>query len=150
MVGYDALNRINNRINAGIADPAIAKKLDGFVTFGSPLDKIAYFFRQRGGDEQPVFQQMVDQNASFRSNPVDPAVTQLEPRLESHICDYVGKNMVWVNYWDSKDPISGNLDFYTVNQNKRLYMNKAWGKTHVEYWGFPEMYEHMNDNVIMR
>ncbi len=105
VVGYDALNRVNNRMNARITDRLLAQKLDGFVTFGSPLDKIAYFFRGGGEDDQVILRQILGQNASFRSKAVDKELGSLIPHLESHIEDFVGEDMVWLNFWDPKDPI---------------------------------------------
>lgn len=148
VVGYDALNRINNRMNAGITDRAAASKITGFVTLGSPLDKIAFFFRRRGGKEQTILRQMVGQNVSFRSRDIDDDLSSLQPRLESHIEDLVGAKLTWLNFWDPKDPISGHLDFYRVDDNWSLNMGEPWGKAHVGYWEFPEMYRRIIDQAV--
>ena len=67
VVAYDALNRINNRMNVGLVGRDLAGKVKGFVTIGSPLDKIAFFFRER--EEQTdryVRRQIVNQLYGLR------------------------------------------------------------------------------------
>ncbi len=48
VIAYDALNRITHDINVkgGISPDKAQKKIIGIVTFGSPLDKIAFFFQE--------------------------------------------------------------------------------------------------------
>ena len=149
-VGYDALNRVNNRMNARITDPSLAEKLDGFVTFGSPLDKIAYFFRGGGAEGQVILRQILSQNVGFRSKNVDQELKTLDPQLESHIEDFVGDKMVWINFWDPKDPISGTLDFFTVDENRRLNMGQPWGKAHVTYWEDATMFKEIIEKVLLK
>lgn len=49
VIALDALNRINHRMNVGLAPwvPATGKGITALVTFGSPLDKVRRFFSPR-------------------------------------------------------------------------------------------------------
>ena len=55
----------------------------------------------------------------------------IKPRLDS--------NITWINFWDEKDPVSGNLDFYVVH-NIPLVMGKKYGIAHNAYWKYEGMY----------
>ena len=53
----------------------------------------------------------------------------------------------WINFWDKKDPVSGHLDFYIVDENIELHMKDEksgkdvkFGLAHTKYWELPEMY----------
>lgn len=54
VIAYDTLNHLQRERRTGrLADPAY-QRLRGFTSFGSPLDKIDYFFRVRVGPDEAV------------------------------------------------------------------------------------------------
>lgn len=137
VIAFDTLNRINIALSMG--DEKAAGALAGLITFGSPLDKIAFFFRERTKDKEGVRRQILahlhsfkakqwdDQRASFPvSNPITPALD----------------GMPWVNYYCDKDPVSGHLDWYAIDErdNVKLTLPEPWGAAHIGYWNATAMY----------
>jgi hypothetical protein len=95
VIAYDTLNRL-------IADDALASATTGiiprtsmFLTFGSPLDKIAFFFSVMGKSTQHIREQLA-------------AVVQ--PLIQS----YDNRPFRWVNVYSRNDVICGHLDFYDL------------------------------------
>jgi hypothetical protein len=126
VIAYDTLNRL-------IADDALAKDTTGvvprtamFLTFGSPLDKIAFFFSVMGKSTQHIREQLA-------------AVVQ--PLIQS----YDNRPFRWVNVYSRNDVICGHLDFYDlpdellpkdakVIENVRDEDALIPLVAHVEYW----------------
>jgi hypothetical protein len=95
VIAYDTLNRL-------IADDALAGGTTGiiprtclFLTFGSPLDKIAFFFSVMGKNTEHIREQLA-------------AVVQ--PLIQ----DYKNRLFRWVNVYSRNDIICGHLDFYDL------------------------------------
>ncbi|MBX3141779.1 MAG: hypothetical protein KF875_13570 [Trueperaceae bacterium] len=57
VIAVDLIDRLARRPDA-LADPTLGR-LRGLLTFGSPLDKVAYFFRQRPGEGEAVRAQLL-------------------------------------------------------------------------------------------
>jgi hypothetical protein len=121
VIAYDTINRINRDLNADASTAAqlqtIRSKLSALVTFGSPLDKIAYFFRPMGGEKNWVRRQILDKYHSFRALTWDMETDEdrkrgvnISDNVKAHLDD-----VVWLNFWDPQDPIAGQLDFYLVD-----------------------------------
>ncbi|MDO8750368.1 MAG: hypothetical protein Q7K03_04420 [Dehalococcoidia bacterium] len=129
VIAYDAVNRINNRVNAGLLPKQSAAKLRGLVTFGSPLDKIAYFFRTRVDESKYIKRQILDQHIGFRCKEWDPVSRgkassgQMAPVVHSEVKDFFG-DVVWINFWHPKDPIAGMLDFYELSKDRKTFEEK--------------------------
>ena len=94
-IAYDTLNRL-------IADDALGQNMTGiiprtcmFLTFGSPLDKIAFFFSVMGKSTKHIREQLA-------------AVVQ--PLIQ----DYKNRPYPWVNVYSRNDIICGHLDFYDL------------------------------------
>jgi hypothetical protein len=175
VIAYDTINRINHEMNAGgVISQGMARRLKGLVTFGSPLDKIAFFLRSRAGEDQHIKRQIQANFHSFRakdwnpgSNP--PPDLALVSGIKHHL-----DGMVWLNFWDPKDPIGGPLDFYLVDYalaaarkkvdprlktskglpvfqgNRELVTGEStpWG-AHTGYWKNREMYRKILREVII-
>lgn len=97
-VAHDALLALARRNRAHAGDPARTvrfEKLQHFVTMGSPIDKIEYFF----------------ESYSSRSHRYKRVVENLRGDIGSApFCDDDGAPHIhWVNYWDEGDVISGAL-----------------------------------------
>jgi len=123
VIAYDTLNRL-------IADDALASQTTGivrrtglFLTFGSPLDKIAFFFSVMGKNTQHIREQLA-------------AVVQ--PMIQ----DYRNRTFRWVNVYSRNDIICGSLDFYDLPgtsappgiENVRDKDALIPLVAHVEYW----------------
>ena len=123
VIAYDTLNRL-------IADDALAAGVTGitrrtglFLTFGSPLDKIAFFFSVMGKNTQHIREQLA-------------AVVQ--PMIQ----DYRNRTFRWVNVYSRNDIICGSLDFYDLPgtsappgvENVRDEDALIPLVAHVEYW----------------
>ncbi|PNU19745.1 hypothetical protein C2E25_11155 [Geothermobacter hydrogeniphilus] len=139
VIAYDTLNRLQIEASLPEAEELPLDKIKGLITFGSPLDKIAFFFRQHAGKEQWLRGQILGQLHSFKSKPLcfnDPPVTFDDP------VKHVFADLPWVNYWDRQDPVSGRLNLYRIDpeDNVELKLGKPWGLAHVAYWEHVPMY----------
>lgn len=145
VIGYDAINRLARELRATSAAPAPASpapppppalsssqfdKLYGLVTFGSPLDKVYYFFRTVVAPEEAVRAQLLaslhgfHQRASGRDYGRFRFATYEIPEP---------RQFQWLNVYSRADLVSGWLDFYRVTaQRARPYHNPI--TAHVRYW----------------
>ncbi len=138
VVAYDALNRINQQMNVGNVEKNFSSKLVGLVTFGSPLDKIAFFFREHIERNKYIRRQILEHFHSFKAKKSTASYRHPLSNPLSRLLDHI----VWVNYWNKNDPISGHLDFYEIpDGNVHLPLNAPWGVSHVKYWDFRPMYD---------
>lgn len=144
VVAYDVLNRLHVARKPEEPPAVNLERVQGLVTFGSPLDKVAFFFREHVDGEQIIRRQILDQLHSFRSrwNDNDPGREHYDIELvfEPHT---VLKPVIWMNMYDRKDPISGCLEFYTVDKNIEMHLGARWGVAHNSYWGNSEFYNHI-------
>jgi len=140
LIAYDTLNRLNIKANLPEGARLPIKKLAGLITFGSPLDKIAFFFREQAQKNEQIRKQILAHLHSFKSKPLSfepyslPVSNPLKPKLDG---------IPWVNYYAHNDPVSGHLDFYTINEsdNVKLELPQAWGVAHTGYWTSEYFYE---------
>lgn len=162
-IGFDAINRINHLTNQqeikgydclGICsdDPqnpvAISNRLCGFVTFGSPLDKVAFFFRNQAAENEWVRAQMLSHFHGFKQrewngSERDTKILYRETRLFDEI--------PWRNYWDKKDYISGSLDYYKNLTNIDCsFKSGTFGFTHSDYWACTAMFADILDTIVFK
>jgi hypothetical protein len=140
VIAYDTLDRINIKANLPEGKKLPIKKLAGLITFGSPLDKIAFFFRERTRPDEYIRGAILAHLHSFKAKPFsddeggqkisDP----IKPKLDK---------IPWVNYYADNDPVSGHLDFYDIfeQDNVRLTLPQSWGVAHSGYWTSQSFYE---------
>ena len=83
-------------------------------------------------------------------------------------------DLIWLNFWDEKDPVSGSLDFYWVDYkldgsgrkeelapaenppagtnffrgNRECKLNAKWGVAHTAYWQHTAMYQAIADEML--
>ena len=133
VIAYDALNAVNLRMNE---DPDLAsqhRKLFELITLGSPLDKVAFFFREHIPMDSYVKRLILNNVNGFRRRGL---VVPLEGDavLDSNVMNFLSE-MRWTNYWDEQDPISGHLDFYDDVANVQVANGQRWGgAAHNGYW----------------
>lgn len=94
VIAYDVLNELiaHELVASESNHSEAARRTELFVTFGSPLDKTAFFFQSQLNQAQ------------FR----DALAVTKQPM----ICDYKYRPNFWVNIHSPQDIISGKLDLY--------------------------------------
>jgi hypothetical protein len=139
VIAYDTLNRL-------IADDALAARGTAvgiacrtclFLTFGSPLDKIAFFFSVMGKNTAHIREQLA-------------AVVQ--PLIQ----DYANRPFPGVNVFSRNDIICGHLDFYDLpNQAIPPGVDNVPDEealiplvAHVEYWNNLTVWKRLLREVI--
>lgn len=115
-------------------------KLRGLLTFGSPLDKTAYFFRERVGDGDAVHAQLASfRNASRRR----PSRRDDGPyRLACYGVPFGW--LRWLHLHAPADPISDPLAFYRVDERRQRPYRWPW-TAHGRYWDDPATYQALVD-----
>lgn len=109
----------------------------GLVTFGSPLDKIYYFFRQHVKEGQPIRAQILSMLHSFKKEPSGRVYTPYEVKRYTPVRL---PDFKWLNAYAAMDPVSAKLDFYDVGC-QRKFPYRIWGLAHMSYWDDPKFYD---------
>ena len=145
VIAYDTINRLARDLRAapsaaGAAVPAFSQadfnKLYGLLTFGSPLDKVYYFFRSMVRAEEMVRAQLLNSIHGFhqRASGRDYGrfrFARYEIPEPAHF--------QWLNVYSRADLVSGCLDFYNVTrQETRPYKSPV--AAHLRYWEDPAFY----------
>jgi len=148
VIAYDALNRIIQQVNVGKIKEKEASKIIGLVTFGSPLDKIALFFRERVKRDKEVQRQILANLHGFKTR----SLVEEEWDIDiGNPMDFVLSDTRWLNFYHDKDLVSGRLDLYDLKsqpphslksrrKDGNISIVKEFSRTraHSCYWG-----EHM-------
>jgi len=172
-IAYDAINKIDLLVNEGLirhydqrgmlgaapeltpggaapSDAAgrpqrpIARQLRGFVTFGSPLDKVAFFLRENVPDTDYIRQQFLDNYHHFKMHNLDrdnnPGTNPNYLRASCQLRSLLNR-VQWRNYFDHKDYVSGSLDYYWGLTNVDCHFTAGkFGFTHSYYWDCADFY----------
>ena len=167
VIAYDTINQLLNRARssspASLTDiqPEDLDKLKGMATFGCPLNKIFYFFRERTQPSQRLRRQIVDLLHGFRvvsslltyppsaaapagsmqKNP-DPRWALAEQQLNS--------DFRWINAYALADPVSGRLSFYDLESadNQKLFWYWKFGLAHLSYWTDENFYRFFRERLL--
>lgn len=148
VIAYDTLNRIIQGTNAGTIKEEEASKIVGLVTFGSPLDKIAFFFRERVEGAKEVQRQILANLHGFRTRSlVEDEEGKPNIKIESPM-HFGLPEIRWLNFYHPKDLISGRLDLYDLKsppplrvkgkkEDGNILVEAKIGRTaaHSCYWG---------------
>lgn len=162
-IAFDAMNRLNHLITQdairGINTDGtyktswqgfghIADVLCGFVTFGSPLDKIAFFFREQIEKQEYVRLQLLRNYHSFKQR-----LTEIKPPPKFTIKTSIPRlfdDILWINYHDRHDYVSGRLDFYEKLVNVDCNFRSRWFSiTHGWYWNSKNMFTDIIENFLL-
>lgn len=138
VVAYDTLNALVMRDSLKGNPLQVANRTAMFLTFGSPLDKTAYIFRNHKAIE-----------AAVREG--------LAARIQPMIMDYKNRPSRWVNLYSRHDWISGPLDYYddesqTGCQEKRVKniedrFSHIHVLAHTQYWAGPYFASYLYEGV---
>jgi hypothetical protein len=123
-VAHDALLALTRRNRAfkpddPIAGPVPMTKIEHFVTMGSPIDKIEYFFESYSSPSHR-FKRVVEALRGDIGSP--PFSRNNRPYIH------------WINFWDQGDAISGGLHSPTAAANS----NQRVDNVHVANFRFPD------------
>src|SRR2546425_59680 len=143
VIAYDTINELLSRgwaardqLGRGV-EPLVQRddlaRLRGLVTFGSPLDKIYYLFREHVESDQAVRAQILSFLHSYRRGrsgreygsfkftyPPDPKPGAQPKRGEEPLAfPQLDHRFKWLNVWSPMDPVSGPLHFYEVRSEER-------------------------------
>lgn len=165
-VAYDAINKVNLMINEDRIvtydtkgncifnkNINIKQQLNGFITFGCPLDKIVFFLRENVPDQQYLRQQFLDNyhgfkqrnlNGYFNNTSINKSYVKADCGLEKFL-----EEIQWRNYYDDKDYVSGGLDYYDklININCQFEAGKL-SFTHSYYWDCSKFYIDIINNYL--
>ncbi|MCK4860027.1 MAG: hypothetical protein KAS87_05670 [Candidatus Omnitrophica bacterium] len=150
VIAYDTLSRLNKEMNVDSRLREYASKLKGLITFGSPLDKIAFFFDEKiNKKKQNIRYAIVSQLNGFKRVNVD--TTTLDKGIEQYF-----EHVKWLNFWSGQDPVSGHLDIYrdvkniVINFSERIKGRKRITpqKAHLLYWQSEEMYRKIISSLL--
>ena len=157
VIAYDTLNQLLNKRYSredqivGCVPPKTKvtqdelNKILGLVTFGCPLDKVHYFFRENVPAHQAIRAQLLQFLQSFRKRPSNYDYGLY--RLQRY--DASGLNSVlWLNAWSKQDPVSGALHFYT-GLTRRHFKYKIPIYAHLSYWEDLRFYEFFAEPMLL-
>lgn len=151
VIAYDALNKLSIRASLAGEEKLQenCKKVQGLVTFGSPLDKTFYFFTQRSEKDQYIRKQLTNQLHSFKLK--KGLLPDVKPALASpvsHTLDHIP----WINFYSFKDPVSSRLSYFELNDNIICTFKKdyeKWGIAHLGYWDHDPMYDRIYKQFLV-
>jgi hypothetical protein len=96
VIAYDTLNKLITDDTLAGNPLNVAERTCVFETFGSPLDKIAFFFTIQGKDRLRIREQLA---------------SLVQPLIQSYP-DF--RKFPWINVFSRNDIISGSLQFYDL------------------------------------
>lgn len=170
-IAFDALNRLNHLISqdeiigvgndgrltsGGVKGGHISSYISGLVTFGSPLDKIAFFFRERSNGGAYIRREMLRNFHTFKQRDWYEGLGTDEFEVKGVLSRHLDK-VQWRNYFDPHDPVSGSLDYYGKldNINCRIRTGKSRNIvsilrnfSHSEYWNLRKMYGDVISKIL--
>jgi hypothetical protein len=151
-IAFDGLNRIDRMGACGGIKRENLEKVLGFVTFGSHLDKAAFFFTEQTSKDEYIKEQVQKNLYTFKTRqPLgDTPPYLLQKPLHSTL-----SSIRWRNYYDANDPVSGHLDYYDGVENIKCnyegddtqdhkgllyYIKHLYPFTHGRYWEDKRVY----------
>jgi len=156
VIAYDTINELLAERNADPEagddhptpplEPAHLLKLKGLATFGSPLDKIYYFFREHVKRDQAVRAQILSMLHSFRKKPSGRDYGEFQFNYSFGQLDGA-HGLVWINAWARMDLVSGKLKFYTPNHQQQFHY-RVPVLAHLSYWSDPDFYEYFRTRLL--
>ncbi|RZK26308.1 MAG: hypothetical protein EOO43_03205 [Flavobacterium sp.] len=170
-IAYDSINKLNLLLNENeIAhyqinstrteatsklgnSGSIVNRFNGFITFGSPLDKIMFFLREQIPKEQFIKQQILTHYHGFKQRPVGDYFQCLnEGTYVKAECGLIRllDDMKWRNYYDKKDYVSGGLDYYheVTNVDCNFQVTGKTAFTHSNYWADRYFFRDIINNFL--
>ncbi len=101
VIAYDTLNRLINEDLLTGQGAGIIEQTELLMTFGSPLDKIAFFFTAIGKNVRHIREQLA---------------SVVQPLIQ----DYSYRPFKWINVFSRNDIVCGSLEFYDFPSAQEL------------------------------
>lgn len=148
VIAYDAINRlaVEQRSDSDgdrfRMDRAAFDRIKGLFTFGSPLDKVIYFFQRTGKVRQPVRAQIVSSLISLRRHSTG------RPYGDFKIDDYDAiqpQGFRWHNAWSWGDVLGHRLDHFQIDRGKQFHFDYVPLIAHTRFWNDPGFYPRVAD-----
>ncbi len=151
IIAYDTMNVLLNLArtadirNTTTLQCSDLARLRGLITFGSPLNKIFYFFREQGDAKLVFRRQTIDLLKGFRVVPslriplLTPTFAASSDQRWKDSEEALERNFTWLNAYSISDPISGKIIFYKVDRQVR-YEYRWPFLAHLAYWDDPRLY----------
>lgn len=161
-IAYDGINKINFMVNQAALETYdqtgfsrlkpqnhVSEQLKGFITFGSPLDKIVFFLRENVPDEQYIRRQMLKNFLGFKMHDTDLIAIEDSQHRTGSTLVRMFEDITWRNYFDRHDYVSGGLDYFTKVVNVDCNFKKGWNSfTHSDYWSCNDFYLDIIDHYL--
>lgn len=142
LIAYDTLNALLNAEKLSVTDLKIASRTCLLETFGSPLDKVAFFFNVQGNEAFHIREQLA---AS-----VQPLISNYEEF----------RKFPWINVYSPNDIVSGRVELYDLPMKGQPDTTQRWIRrcrvrrfqdraaivplvAHVAYWKNTEVWKHL-------
>jgi hypothetical protein len=167
VIAYDSITELLNRCRAGSpanpkdVQPEDLNKLRGMVTFGCPLNKVFYFFREKMDPKQALRRQILDLLHGFRlvapvcSYPPGPNGGPMRQNTDPRWAQaeaLLNNGFRWINAWSPMDPVSGKLLFFDLqggqNQKRFWFGPLSFGRAHILYWTDPDFYKFVRERLL--
>lgn len=162
VIAYDTINLLLDRARTADPNPnqvhaSDLQRLRGMVTFGSPLNKIYYFFREQTDPRAALRSQTLDLLNGFRVLPglmqsIDTDM-KFQPVTNQDWLDaehYLDRGFRWINAYSIEDPISGRLIFFDLEdvQNQQEYNLYPPLLAHLSYWKDASFYSFIRERLL--
>lgn len=143
VIAYDAINRLAVEQRSDSDGDRFRLERDAFdrikglFTFGSPLDKVIYFFQQTGKVRQPVRAQIISSLISMRRHSTG------RPYGEFKFDDYDAiqpEGFRWHNAWSWGDVLGHRLDHFQIDRGKQFHFDYVPLIAHTLFWQDPLFY----------
>lgn len=119
------------------------RRLQTFISFGSPLNKVLYFFRRKLAINETVRAHIVNELYGFRRLKSKVENSEISEHGRLDIFCRNGNSideLFWLNVYSPFDPISAELVFFeNTYEYRRWYLTP--GYCHLRYWYDSEFYE---------
>ncbi|HEX4074481.1 MAG TPA: hypothetical protein VHX49_03685 [Candidatus Acidoferrales bacterium] len=142
VIAYDTLNRLmlddwlsNNHLG-------IANRTNSLITFGSPLEKTAFFFTIQGKDSLRIRERLA---------------ATVQPLIQSY---RMFRKFPWINIYSRNDIVSGKLEFYDLPRMQKpseippRAVHNLVDKdacvplvAHVDYWKNPLLWTNLYNHI---
>lgn len=157
VIAYDSINELLDQRNAWPGPPwdtptpflslEQLQRLKGLVTFGSPLDKVFYFFREHVKRDQSVRAQILAMLHSFRRVGAGRDYGPFRFNYSFNQLDAQPDPIVWLNAWAFMDPVSSELKFYRPDHQRQFHY-AAPVLAHLSYWADQCFYEYFCGRLL--
>ena len=155
-VSYDAINRLIHLANANELEgfendtDKLSKVMCGLVTFGSPLDKIAFFLRENVPANQYIRLQLLNNFHSFKQRDWVPEAGKAWLYPIKPVFKRLLEEMTWINFFDKRDYVSGSLDYYRNLENVDMqFKSNIFSFTHSNYWTSEKMFNQIISTYLV-